>query len=223
MHLLGSKRIRTTAYHPIANGLIERFHRQLKAALKSQLNADHWIDSLPMVLLGICTSLKADIHCSSAELVYGTTLHVPGEFFPGIGHDELADPMSYVTRLQSAMQRLNSPPVRKQTQRNVHISQDIKCCTHAFVRCDSVRKPLQCPYDGPYKVTERTAKHFTIVINDHPKVVSLDRLKPAYIDELQPTNIPIVEPMHRPPSPPKDPPSVTRSGRHVHWPKRFSE
>ena len=149
MHLLGSKRIRTTAYHPIANGLIERFHRQLKAALKYQLNADHWIDSLPMVLLGICTSLKAAIHCSSAELVYGTTLRIPGEFFPGIGHDELADPMSYVTRFRAAMQRLNSPPVRKQTQRNVHISQDIKCCTHAFVRCDSVRKPLQCPYDGP--------------------------------------------------------------------------
>ena len=27
---LGSKRIRTTSYHPIANGLVERFHRQLK-------------------------------------------------------------------------------------------------------------------------------------------------------------------------------------------------
>ena len=41
MHLLGSKRIRTTSYHPIANGLIKRFHRQLKAALKSQRNTDH--------------------------------------------------------------------------------------------------------------------------------------------------------------------------------------
>ena len=36
MQLFGSKRIRTTAYHPISNGLIEHFHRQLKAALKSQ-------------------------------------------------------------------------------------------------------------------------------------------------------------------------------------------
>ena len=37
MELLGSKCIRTTAYHPSANGLIERFHRQLKASLKAQL------------------------------------------------------------------------------------------------------------------------------------------------------------------------------------------
>ena len=220
MHLLGSKRIRTTSYHPIANGLIERFHRQLKAALKSQPNADHWIDSLPMVLLGIRTSLKEDIHCSSAELVYGTTLRVPGEFFPRIGDDMLADPTTYVTRLKSAMQRLNTPPVRKQLQRTVYVSQDINGCTHVFVRRDSIRKPLQCPYGGPYKVIERTAKHFTIIIKGRREVVSLDRLKPAYLDELQPTTI--VEPTHMSPSPPKDPPRVTHSGRHVHWPKRYS-
>ena len=211
MHLLGSKRIRTTSYHPIANGLIERFHRQLKAALKSQPNADHWIDFLPMVLLGIRTSLKEDIHCSSAELVYGTTLRVPGEFFSRIGDDMLADPTTYVTRLKSAMQRLNTPPVRKQLQRNVYVSRDINGCTHVFVRRDSIRKPLQCPYDGPYKVIERTAKHFTVNIKGRPEVVSLDRLKPAYLDELQTTTS--VEPTHTSPSPPKDPPRVTRSGR----------
>ncbi|RJX63126.1 transposase, partial [Vibrio sinensis] len=31
--LLGITRFRTTAYHPQANGLVERFHRQLKASL----------------------------------------------------------------------------------------------------------------------------------------------------------------------------------------------
>ncbi len=37
MNLLGSSRIRTTAYHPIANGMVERFHRQLKASIKCHL------------------------------------------------------------------------------------------------------------------------------------------------------------------------------------------
>lgn len=36
MQLLGTTRCRTTAYHPSANGLVERFHRQLKASLKAQ-------------------------------------------------------------------------------------------------------------------------------------------------------------------------------------------
>jgi len=35
MNLLGCKRIRTTSYHPIANGMIEYFHRQLKSILIS--------------------------------------------------------------------------------------------------------------------------------------------------------------------------------------------
>ena len=34
LQLLGCKHLQTTTYHPITNGIIERFHRQLKAALK---------------------------------------------------------------------------------------------------------------------------------------------------------------------------------------------
>ena len=40
MTLLGSKRARTTAYHPQTNGMVERFHQQLKAALKAQPQPD---------------------------------------------------------------------------------------------------------------------------------------------------------------------------------------
>ena len=88
-HLLGSKRIRTTSYHPIANGLVERFHWQLKVSLKSQNDPTHWTDRRvrkysnagPLVLLGIRTAYKSDVKCTAAELVYGTTLHLPGEFF----------------------------------------------------------------------------------------------------------------------------------------------
>ena len=47
--LLGSKKIRTTTYHPSSNGLIERFHRQLKAGLKATLDSMHWVAALPMV------------------------------------------------------------------------------------------------------------------------------------------------------------------------------
>ena len=61
MHLLGTKRIRTTAYHPISNGLIERFHRQLKASLKCQQTPTNWVSSLPLTLLGIRTAVKDDL------------------------------------------------------------------------------------------------------------------------------------------------------------------
>ena len=66
MQLLGCKRFRTTSYHPIANGLIERFHRQLKNSLKMHPQPASWTDSLPIVLLDIRTQLKDDLQCTTA-------------------------------------------------------------------------------------------------------------------------------------------------------------
>ncbi|BHF65763.1 hypothetical protein SprV_0200877600 [Sparganum proliferum] len=48
--LLGTNRIRTTAYHPQANDLVERFHRQLKTSLMAQPDPSRWSDHLPLVL-----------------------------------------------------------------------------------------------------------------------------------------------------------------------------
>ena len=41
MNLLGTKHIRTTTYHPCASGLVERFHWQLKVALKAMRDSNH--------------------------------------------------------------------------------------------------------------------------------------------------------------------------------------
>ena len=79
--LLGIASHNTTAYHAQANGLIERMHRQLKAALECRLKGTNWMNELPMVMLGIRTAWREDINCSPAQLVYGTDLHLPGAFF----------------------------------------------------------------------------------------------------------------------------------------------
>ena len=78
---LGSRTHQTTAYHPEANGLLERFHRSLKAALRARLCNNNWIDELPWVLLGLRAAPKEGLQSSSpAELVYGDALLLPGEF-----------------------------------------------------------------------------------------------------------------------------------------------
>lgn len=66
--LHGTQLHHTTAYHPQANGLVERFHRHLQFALKTRLTGLDWVDQLPWVLLGIRTAPKADLDTSFAEL-----------------------------------------------------------------------------------------------------------------------------------------------------------
>ena len=103
MNFLGSKRACTTAYHPQSNGVVERFHHQLKAALKTQPQPDSWMNALPLVLLGIRTALKEDISSSAAEMLYGTTLHLPGEFFTPSQTNPLPDPSNFVSNLRTHM------------------------------------------------------------------------------------------------------------------------
>ena len=78
--LLGTALHHTTAYHPQANGLVERFHRQLKSSLRARLRSPQWSDELPWIMLGIRTTPKEDLGASSAELVYGYPLTVPSDF-----------------------------------------------------------------------------------------------------------------------------------------------
>ncbi|GFW85424.1 transposon Tf2-11 polyprotein [Trichonephila clavipes] len=78
--LLGVQKCRTTGYHPQANGMIEELHRPLKSAIKCHAT-ERWTEVLPIILLGLRASLKEDILSTPAELVFGTTIRLPGEMF----------------------------------------------------------------------------------------------------------------------------------------------
>ena len=86
---LGIKSAATTAYHPQSNGVIERFHRMLKDALRCSVrNTRSWMRSLPWVLLGVRNAPKLDTSTSSAEVVYGVPLRVPGSCFRDNGRPQ---------------------------------------------------------------------------------------------------------------------------------------
>jgi len=57
--------------------MIERVHRTLEAAITCK-DSTHWSEELPLILLGLRTTLKEDLKASPAELVYGQTLRLTG-------------------------------------------------------------------------------------------------------------------------------------------------
>ena len=204
------------AYHPAANGLVERFHCQLKASLMSVTNSTWWI-ALPIVLLGICTCVKEDLGCFTAELVYGTTLRIPGQFFDSV--EEIPDPLSFVSRVHTTLQQIRDKQPQYHTNQKCHINAELHQCTHVFVCRDAVRWPLQPPFDGPFKVHRQYSKFFTIIgPTGKPQTVSVDRLKPAHMDN------PVVSTSPVPASPLAAAPPVVRtmrSGRRIHGPDRL--
>ena len=143
--LLGVKRLRTTAYHPMANGLIERFHRQLKSAIKASNQPNNWTDILPFALLGIRTVPKTDINASVAEMVFGTTLTLPGELISCTKDNSVPDPSNFVEKLKQRMAKLQ-PVLTRPSSKTFYLDKNINNCSHVWVRVDSVRKPLQAPY-----------------------------------------------------------------------------
>lgn len=180
--LLGIKRIRSCSYHPISNGIIERFHRTLKSSLRCYSNASqNWVDYLPLVLLGLRSVIKEDLGCSVAEMVYGTTLRLPSEFFESSNKVDV-NSSSFVFRLKNFISNLKPAPARDMFNKRAFISKDLLNSSHVFLRTDSILKSLQPRYSGPHKVIERMEKFFVIDINGQPKTVSLDRLKPAYFE-----------------------------------------
>ena len=175
--LLGTKRIRTTGYHPQANGLVERFHRQLKAAIKCHDGSD-WVSILPIVLLGIRTAIKEDLGATAAELVYGDNIRLPAEFF---NTNDQKPTSSFIDNLKKRVNNVKPSLVRRHGDKKTFIFKDLATSLYVFLRRDSVRGPSDPPYDGPYKVLERNEKSFVIEINDKKVRVSIDRLKPAFI------------------------------------------
>jgi transposase InsO family protein len=106
---LGIQHKLTTAYHPQANGMVERFHRQLKASLRARLFDQQWMEHLPWVLLGLRAAPKEDCGFSSAEMVYGAPLTLPGEF---LGAEEAPSP-ALLADLRAKMIGFQPPGVRR--------------------------------------------------------------------------------------------------------------
>ena len=112
IEFLGCERQRTTAYHPASNGLVERFHRQLKTSLIARNSSADWIDHLPLVLLGIRTTVKSDLDACPAELVYGSSLRLPGEMISVYSESHPDDTNSLIRCLRQRMYGLQATPTR---------------------------------------------------------------------------------------------------------------
>ena len=93
--LMGTSLHRTTAHNPAANGMGERTHRTLKAALMARCTGLDWKSQLPWMLLGLRTTPKEGLGVSSAEMVYGETIADLASFFRLISSQQRTSNLPY--------------------------------------------------------------------------------------------------------------------------------
>ncbi|XP_076301542.1 uncharacterized protein LOC143219476 [Lasioglossum baleicum] len=113
--LIGSQRIRTTAYHPQSNGIIERLR----------------------------ISYKDDIKASAAEMVFGTTLRIPGEFFAA--EDPIGCPQIFLEKLREHIRAIRPTPTSHHASRKPFVYKELEDCTYVFVRVDKLKTSLELP------------------------------------------------------------------------------
>ena len=113
-------------------------------------------------------------------MVYGTSLHLPGQFL-----DQTllsTQPTSqYVQKLIKCMSDLKMTPPKHHDTPPVYVDRHLKTCSHVFVRVDSHRSALQPRYSGPHKVLQRHEKYFIMALDGKLPKVSIDRLKAAHL------------------------------------------
>jgi transposase InsO family protein len=139
---LGIRHTTTTAYHPQANGMVERAHRQLKDSLQAWLAGDKWPEHLPWVLLGLRAAPKDSSGISSAELVYGVPLTLPGQLL----HPAEPPVETFVEQLRS----IQPPPTRPLlfAQAAASVPQSLMSARFVYVRMRGSGSPSRAFVPG---------------------------------------------------------------------------
>ena len=166
--MLGQVVSYTPIYHAASLGHLERQHRDIKKSLRAALlemgdsYGSSWSLALPWVMLGKWTEYQPDLGASPAELVFGQTLHVPGDL---AGADLTLD-----SSLPELLERLCRNAAREPVQTahhstpEVYTPKEMESTTHVLVK-----KPKPTPgglgpvYDGPFEILERRGQSCLLI------------------------------------------------------------
>ena len=123
---------------------------------------------------------KADLKCSSAELVFGQTLRLPGDLCCNSPQPRISHPSDMVLAMRKFANSCQPIDTRVISSKPVHLPDALQTCTHVFIRNDPIKANLTPTYDGPFLVLSRTKHSFTVLRRDKLYTAAINNIKPAF-------------------------------------------
>lgn len=166
----------TTAYHPQAQGKIERMHRILKSSIRALNEPASWHRSLPYITLQINNQTSGINSFTPFQFTFGQPGRLPGSLLSG-GYKPAKEIDLNNLRVFLLAMKDHESEARPLKDNHPFIQKELSDCTSCWVRIDATRTPLSPLYTGPYEILYKSHKTFTVLVNGAPTSVSIDRLK----------------------------------------------
>ena len=122
-----------------------------------------WTITPPAVLLGARFAVKELLGRSASEIVYGTTLRLPGEFSHKYNVDAHTDLDNYSNKLRVAMSRPRLCSPCNSTQNNIFQFKESDTCSHAFFRRIAIAPPLTAEKQRKTQTNAKNSKNTATV------------------------------------------------------------
>ena len=170
--LLGIEKTRTTPYHPMSDGLVERLNRTIQDMLRSFVNEnrDDWEDHLPYVLSAYRSSVQESTGCSPNHMMFGREFCIPLTLLVGQPADNPPElcAVRYVEWLKQAMvkafdfarEKMNLSAVRQKrnyNRKSVQSTLNVGDWVWLYDHVNSAKKLGKC-WCGPFKIIQQISE-----------------------------------------------------------------
>ena len=124
---------------------------------------------------------KEDLQGSSAELLFGQCLRLPGDLISPTHENQNASSSDIINSMRAFTESLHPTSTRVEQKKSNFLPKTLNDCTHIFIKDDPIHPNLCHAYSGLYLVINRNNDVFKVIKRGKLISVGINNVKPGFI------------------------------------------